>query len=58
MNYTNTSVEFIKYFLPIFKNNNNEENGIENTKLYSVPNSDNFSYISSCKYSFGSHDDT
>ena len=39
MNYTKTSGEFIKYFLPIFKNNQQnipQENTVENAKLLKV----------------------
>jgi hypothetical protein len=48
MNYTKTSGEFIKYFIPIFKNNNNEEN----TKLFKVIYNDIYkAYRESIKHS-------
>lgn len=48
MNYTKTSGEFIKHFLPIFKNNNNEEN----TKLFKVLYNDIYkAYRESIKHS-------
>ena len=41
MNYTKTSGEFIKYFLPIFKNksktnNDKHENNLEESKLFKI----------------------
>ena len=38
MNYTTTSGEFIKYFIPIFKSDNNEANEVANAVANEVAN--------------------
>ena len=53
MNYTKTSGEFIKYFLPIFKNNNIEDNNVvEKTNMLKVIYNDIYkAYRESIKHS-------